>query len=189
MSKPTDKLSSGDALLVVDVQNDFCPGGAVPVENGDKIVPTLNRWVKAAEELRIPVFISRDWHPAGHPSFKDKGGKWPPHCVQDTEGAEFHPDLALPEDAVKVTKGVRFDKDQYSAFDETGLDRELRSHRVERIVVGGLAQDVCIRATVLDGLKAGFEAAVIAEATRPVTKANGEKAMDEMREAGAEIIV
>ena len=130
-------MRSGDALLVIDVQNDFCPGGALPIEAGDRVVPVLNRWLCAARERGIPVYASRDWHPRGHPSFVEAGGEWPAHCVQDTEGAAFHADLELPADVVLVAKGVRFDIDQYSAFNETGLEERLRHDGVRRLWVEG----------------------------------------------------
>ena len=185
MSDPRHALQAGDGLIVVDVQIDFCPGGALPIEHGDEVVPVLNRWIAAAAEAEVPVFASRDWHPREHLSFKERGGEWPTHCVQDGPGARFHPGLRLPDSAVVVTKGVRFDRDQYSAFDETGLATELRKRGVRRVWVGGLAQDVCVRATVLDARREGFEAIVIADGTRPVTRAGGERASEEMRRAGA----
>jgi nicotinamidase/pyrazinamidase len=185
VADPRHALHAGDALILVDVQIDFCPGGALPIEHGDQVVPVLNGWIAAASQAGIPVYASRDWHPRGHLSFTESGGQWPPHCLQDSEGARFHPDLRLDPSTVIVTKGVRFDRDQYSAFDETGLARELRARGVNRVWVGGLAQDVCVRATVLDARRAGFEAIVIADGTRPVTHAGGAKANDEMRRAGA----
>src|SRR6188474_788165 len=121
MANPTDALQPGDALVVVDMQIDFCPGGALPIEHGDAVVPVLNRWIAAAADADVPIYASRDWHPAGHLSFRESGGQWPVHCLQDSDGAKFHPDLHLPASAILVTKGTRFDKDQYSAFDETGL--------------------------------------------------------------------
>jgi nicotinamidase/pyrazinamidase len=178
-------LRRGDALIIVDVQNDFCPGGALPIEEGDEVVSPLNRAIAAAVAQGIPVYASRDWHPAGHVSFSERGGPWPPHCLQDSEGARFHPGLALPPTAVKITKGVRFDQDQNSVFDQTGLAAQLRGDGVRRLWVGGLAEDVCVRATVLDGLKEGFEVVVIENATRPVTREGGEKARLEMQAAGA----
>ncbi|MEX1128598.1 MAG: nicotinamidase [Vicinamibacterales bacterium] len=178
-------LQPGDALIVVDVQIDFCPGGALPIEHGDEVVPVLNRWIAAAVDARVAVYASRDWHPAGHLSFAESGGPWPPHCLQDSEGARFHPDLKLPGSVIIVTKGVRFDRDQYSAFDETGLAAELRKSGVSRVCVGGLAQDVCVRATVLDARRHGFETTVIADGTRPVTPAGRHTANEEMRQAGA----
>jgi nicotinamidase/pyrazinamidase len=185
MADPQRSLQPGDALIVVDVQIDFCPEGALPIERGDEVVSVLNRWIAAAAQAGVPVYFSRDWHPARHLSFVGSGGAWPPHCLQDSEGARFHPELMIPRDAAVVTKGVRFDRDQYSAFDETGLAQELRARGVKRLWVGGLAQDVCVRATVLDARREGFETTVIADATLPVTPDGGEKANEEMRRAGA----
>jgi len=185
MANPTDALQPGDALVVVDMQIDFCPGGALPIEHGDAVVPVLNRWIAAAVDADVPIYASRDWHPAGHLSFRESGGQWPVHCLQDSDGAKFHPDLDLPASAILVTKGTRFDKDQYSAFDETGLATELRRRQVKRVWVGGLAQDVCVRATVLGARDEGFEAVVIGDGTRPVTCAGGESASNDMRRAGA----
>jgi nicotinamidase/pyrazinamidase len=185
MTNPRQALRAGDALIVVDLQIDFCPGGALPIESGDAVVPVLNRWIEAAVGARVPVFMSRDWHPRDHLSFTQSGGEWPVHCVQDTPGARFHPGLRMPDWAIVVTKGVRFDRDQYSAFDETGLAIELRKRNVRRVWIGGLAQDVCVRATVLDARREGFDTIVIADATRPVTHAGGERATEDMRQAGA----
>lgn len=179
------KLKDGDALVVVDVQPDFCPGGKLGIDDGDSVIPVLNDWIAAARAEGIPVYASRDWHPAHHVSFEESGGPWPEHCVQDTPGARFHPDLDLPDDAVKISKGARLDKDQYSAFDDTGLAGHLKEKGVKRLWIGGLAEDVCVRATVLDACKAGFETHLIPDATRPVTPEGGEKARREMEEAGA----
>ncbi|TVR79249.1 MAG: isochorismatase family protein [Rhodospirillales bacterium] len=185
---PNDALQPGDALIVVDVQRDFCPGGRLPIEHGDAVIPVLNDWVAAAAAKGVPVYASRDWHPVAHPSFDGEGGPWPVHCVQDTEGAAFHPDLRLPPEVIVVTKGTRFDHDQNSAFDETGLAKHLHEKGVHRLWVGGLAQDVCVKATVLDGRKAGFAVQVIRDATRPVTESGGEEALKLMVEAGAELV-
>ncbi len=179
-----DALQPGDALVVVDVQRDFCPGGSLPIENGDAVVPVLNRWIDRARRLGIPVFASRDWHPSGHLSFKPQGGEWPVHCVQGTKGADFHPDLDLPPDVNVVTKGDRTDRDQYSAFDATGLAEDLRRLGVTRVFVGGLAEDICVRATALDSVKEGLVTYLIAGATKPVTAAGGKAALTEMRDAG-----
>ena len=176
-------------MLVVDVQKDFCPGGALPVDQGDKVVPVLNRWIEAAEQQGVPVYASRDLHPAQHMSFREHGGEWPSHCVQDTEGAGFHPDLRLPGSVVKIAKGTRFDKDQYSVFDQTGLADQLRRDGVGRLWVGGLALDVCVLASVLDARSAGFDVYVIEKATGPVTAEGGKQALRKMHEAGAHIIV
>lgn len=184
ISGPEDALQPGDALIVVDVQRDFCPGGALPIEDGDAVVPVLNRWIDRARSLGLPIFASRDWHPKGHLSFKPEGGEWPVHCVQGTKGADFHPDLQLPPEAEIVTKGGRTDRDQYSAFDETGLAAALRQRGVTRVFVGGLAEDVCVRATALDAAKAGLKTHLIAGATKPVTQEGGKAALNEMRQAG-----
>lgn len=183
------RFEEGDGLLLVDVQNDFCPGGALPVPEGDRIVPVLNRHIEAAVRAGIPVFASRDWHPAGHCSFKEQGGPWPVHCVQNTWGAEFHPDLKLPESAEILSKGTRVDADSYSAFGGTGLDEKLKARGIRRLWIGGLAQDVCVRATVLDARKLGYEVHVLRDATRPVNVRpdDGERALREMQEAGAVI--
>lgn len=188
MIRIENTFQHGDALIIVDVQVDFCPGGALPIQDGDKVIPILNRWIPAAVSAGIPIYASRDWHPDGHLSFKEAGGLWPAHCIQDTEGASFHPDLKLPNSAVKVTKGVRFDKDQNSVFDETGLAEELRKRGIQRLLVGGLAEDVCVLATVLDGRREGFEVGLIADGTRPVTLEGGEKARQKMQEAGTHFI-
>lgn len=179
------RLQSGDALLLVDVQNDFCAGGSLPVPDGDAVVPVLNRWIVAAKETGVPIFASRDWHPVGHCSFRQHGGPWPTHCVQDTEGAAFHPELNLPETAIRVSKGTAFNKDNYSAFDGTGLDEFMRRLNIRRLWIGGLAQDVCVLHTVTDACKAGFEAHLIANATRPVYPQRSEETLAEMRHAGA----
>ncbi len=188
MANPMDLLQRGDALLLVDVQKDFCPGGALAIEEGDKIVPFLNSWIKAAQGKEVPVYASRDWHPVYHISFMERGGKWPPHCIQDTEGAQFHQNLRLPEDVIKVTKGVRFDQDQNSAFDQTGLAVQFEHDGISRLWVGGLALDVCVLDSVLDARKAGLEVFLIQEATRPVTRDEGTKAISNMQQAGVKIV-
>jgi nicotinamidase/pyrazinamidase len=188
MIEPMNSLQEGDGLLLVDVQRDFCPGGALPVEEGHTVVPILNCWIEAAKKEGIPIYASRDWHPINHLSFAEHGGRWPAHCIQDSDGAVFHPDLRLPDDVVKVTKGVRFDQDQNSAFDQTGLADQLEHDGVSRLWVGGLAQDVCVLATVLDALNEGFEVCVLAGATKPVNPVDGKKAMERMTEGGARIV-
>jgi nicotinamidase/pyrazinamidase len=180
------QLGLADALLIVDVQNDFCPGGALPVRDGDRVVPVLNRWIDAARAGGAAVVASRDWHPTGHVSFRSRGGAWPPHCVQNTSGAAFHPRLRLPADAVIVSKGADPDHDAYSAFGGTSLAVDLRRRGVLHLWVGGLAEDYCVRATVLDALNAGFEVHLIADAVRPVDvhPGDGLRARQEMRDAG-----
>jgi nicotinamidase/pyrazinamidase len=180
-------LNPADAVIVVDVQNDFCPGGPLPIREGDQVVPVLNRWIAAAGNAGAKIVVSRDWHPPTHSSFKEYGGVWPPHCVQNTEGADFHPDLNVPAEAIIVTKGDKVDRDQYSDFEGTGLGERLKEQGVRRVWVGGLALDVCVRATVLDALKLGFEVRVIRAGTRAVEvqPGDGDRALEEMSEAGA----
>ena len=182
-------LRAGDALLVVDVQNDFCAGGALAVPGGDEVVPVLNRWIAVARGAGVPIVASRCWHPRGHVSFVERGGPWPPHCVQGTRGAEFHPELALPEGVAVVTKGADPDRDDYSDFAGTGLTERLRALGVRRLFVGGLALDYCIRASVLEGVAAGFDVHLIRQATRAVEvhDGDGERALAEVRAAGAVI--
>ena len=180
-------MESGDALLIVDVQNDFCPGGALGVAEGDQVIPVLNRWIQEAEQDNIPIFLTRDWHPARHVSFYERGGPWPPHCVQDTEGAAFHSDLRLPATYQIVSKGYEVDADSYSAFGGTDLLAKLRQAGVRRLWIGGLAQDYCVRETSLDATREGFEVHVIVQGTRPVNvnPEDGRRALDDIQGAGA----
>ena len=181
-------ITPADALLIVDVQNDFCPGGALPVEEGDQIITVINAWIKNFTDHGSQVLSSRDWHPAHHLSFEEEGGKWPPHCLQDTKGAAFHHDLKLPTAATIVTKGVRFDQDQNSAFDQTGLKVHLQRKGIRRVFIAGLALDVCVLATAMDARKHSFEVVLILDATRPVNASNGHKAIETMRAAGVRLV-
>ena len=161
-------FQEGDALLMIDVQKDFCPGGALPVEDGHLILPEANVWLAMAYQQNIPVYASRDWHPEGHVSFAEEGGDWPRHCIQDSDGARFHPQLRLPPGTVVVTKGVRFDRDQTSVFDRTGLAEHLKERGIQRLIVGGLALDVCVLDSILDAVAEGFDVVLITAATLPV---------------------
>ncbi len=156
---PQAQLDYGpaDALLVVDMQNDFCEGGALAVAGSNALVPGVNAEIAAARAGGAPIVASRDWHPIDHVSFVHRGGPWPVHCVQDTPGADFHPELDLDADTLRVSKATAFDADAYSAFDGTGLAGYLRERGVTRVIVCGLALDVCVRATVLDACRHGFE--------------------------------
>ena len=181
-------LTPSDALLLVDVQNDFCPGGALAVAEGDAVVPVLNDWIAAAGRGGALVFASRDWHPADHVSFAEQGGIWPPHCVQDTPGAAFHPDLELPDDAAVVSKADQADREAYSALDSGELGEKLAAAGVRRLWVGGLATDYCVKASVLDAVGlTGLEVHVITDAIRAVDVApgDGDAALDAMQAAGA----
>jgi nicotinamidase/pyrazinamidase len=178
------------ALLVVDVQNDFCPGGALAVAEGDQVVAPLNKLIEEFLERGEPVFKSRDWHPPQTKHFAAYGGTWPVHCVQDTKGAEFHPDLIDDLHIRTVSKGLG-DTDCYSAFDETDLALQLRRLGVEEVWVGGLATDYCVKSTVLDALKEGFRVKALEHAMRAVEvkPGDGARAIAEMKAAGAEIVL
>lgn len=174
------------ALVVVDVQLDFCPGGNLGVPEGNSIIPVINRITGLFETRDLPVFFSRDLHPEGHISFAPQGGTWPPHCIKGTEGAELHPDLHIPVKAHMVDKAMELDMDAYSAFDGTGLADILRENRSTTIVVCGLATDYCVKATAMDGITEGFKVIVITDAIKGVNVAEGdsEQALEEMKKAG-----
>jgi len=182
------KLTKFDALIVVDVQKDFMPGGALPVPEGDKVVQPLNKYIELFSERGLPVFFTRDWHPENHISFKGHGGVWPSHCVQDTEGAQFHPDLIIPSDnKFIISKGTSRDFDAYSGFQGTILDSLLKERGIKRIFVGGVATDYCVKNTVLGGINLGYFAFLLLDAIKGVDVKPGdsEKAIEEMLSAGA----
>jgi nicotinamidase/pyrazinamidase len=183
----TVAVGEHDALLIVDVQRDFLPGGSLAVAGGDAVVPLLDRYLELARAKGIPAFASRDWHPRDHCSFRAQGGPWPEHCVAGTTGAEFAPGLALPHDAIVIDKAVGAGADAYSAFEGTDLAARLRERGVRRLLVGGLATDYCVLSTVRDARKAGFEVLLLADAVRAVNArpGDGERAEREMRELGA----
>jgi len=172
-----------DALIVVDVQRDFCPGGALAVPRGDEVVPVLNRWLAVPGILKL---ATRDWHPPTHCSFKRNGGPWPEHCVAGTPGAELHPGLGGDALDATVNKGTEADREAYSGFDSPELLRRLRAARIRRLWIGGLATEYCVRATALDGRKHDFEVFLITDAIRGIELNRGDchKALQEMCEAG-----
>jgi nicotinamidase/pyrazinamidase len=176
-----------DALIIVDVQNDFCPGGALAVPQGDEVIPTVNRLLKQ----RWLSVATMDWHPAEHCSFEPHGGPWPPHCVQGTTGAELHPELDAENIQLTVTKASHHDKDAYSGFDGTELASILREKGIARVVVCGIATDYCVKATAHDALKEGFEVVVLEDAVRgvEVNPGDSQRALEELRKAGAQVIV
>jgi nicotinamidase/pyrazinamidase len=186
--KKDSKISKEDALIIVDVQRDFCPGGALPVPEGDQVVPVLNDYIKLFTAANARIFATRDWHPPNHMSFKAYGGPWPPHCIQHSEGAKFHPDLKLPEDTSVISKAMDSSRESYSGFDDTALADKLKKAGVARVFVGGLATDYCVKNTVLDAIKLGFKTALLLDASRGINVKPGdvEKATDEMAAKGAE---
>lgn len=177
------------ALIIVDVQNDFCPGGTLAVAHGDEVIGPLNQLATEFLERGEPVFKSRDWHTPSTKHFADYGGAWPIHCVENTKGAEFHPALIDDVHIRIISKGLG-DEDCYSAFDGTDLALQLKRLGIEEVWVGGLATDYCVKNTVLDGLKNGFNVKALEAAMRPVevNPGDGARAIEEMRAAGAEIV-
>jgi len=186
--KKNYKLTSSDALLIADIQKDFMPGGALPVEGGDEIIPVLNAYIKRFENAKANVFASRDWHPLNHISFKTQGGPWPSHCVQETDGAKFSPDLKLPMGVVVISKATNPEHESYSVFDGTSFAHELRISEVKRLFVTGLATDYCVVNTVLDARKLGYETVVLMDATLGINVEPGDvdRAFAAMLKAGAE---
>lgn len=182
-------LHSGDALIVVDVQKDFLPSGALAVLDGDAIIPALNRYAKRFEHNGLPVFATRDWHPPDHCSFRQRGGPWPPHCVAGSPGAELAPALTLPVGTEIISKATLSEVDAYSGFEGTGLAARLRERGCKRLFIGGLATDYCVRATALDALKEGFEVVVLEDAVRPVEvrRGDGARALADLVAQGAHL--
>lgn len=170
----------------MDVQNDFCAGGALAVGGADEIIPFLNVVIQAFAHASLPVFFTRDWHPRGHMSFAERGGRWPPHCIQGTHGADLHPRLVLPNGAVVIDKGTAADFEAYSGFQGTDLERRLRDEKVEGVYVGGLATDYCVKQTAIDAVAAGFKVWVMRDCVRAVGLSPGdvEAALQKMADGG-----
>jgi nicotinamidase/pyrazinamidase len=185
------RIGKTDALIIVDVQRDFCPGEALPVPYGDQVVPVLNKYICIFKAAGALIFATRDWHPPNHVSFKPYGGIWPPHCIQGTKGAEFHPDLMLPEEAHIVSKATDPSRESYSGFDGTELEKELGKRHLKRVFVGGLATDYCVKNTVIDAVRLGFKAVLLLDAIRGINRKRGdsEEAIKEMINNGAKTAV
>lgn len=181
------------ALLIVDVQNDFCPGGTLAVPEGDKVVPIMNEYIRRFQAAGLPIFASRDWHPLETRHFATGGGIWPPHCVQDTPGGAFHPGLDLPSDTIIVTKGADPEDDAYSVFEGKVPSGELFAELVstagiEHLYIGGLATDYCVSATTLDAIERGIKVTVLEDGCRGVEVNPGDtqRALEEMKARGAD---
>lgn len=181
------QFDAHDSLIVVDVQNDFLPGGNLAVPQGNAVVPVLNRYLEKFHAQSLPIFATRDWHPDKHCSFKQQGGIWPPHCVADTPGAALASELKLPPETIIISKAMSLDKDAYSGFEGTDLAQRLRQAGVTRLFIGGLATDYCVLNTVKDALKAKFEVVLLKDAVRAVNVQvdDGKKAEQEMLRLGA----
>jgi nicotinamidase/pyrazinamidase len=186
--------ASRRALLVVDVQRDFCPGGALPAPGGAQIVPAVNRHIAEARDLGMPIYASRDWHPAVTSHFKPYGGEWPPHCVQGSRGAEFHPALELPPSATIISKGEDPERPGYSSFDGhtaqgDSLLTDLRRRGIERVYVAGLTTEYCVKETALDALRGGLQVTVLTDAISGIDAQPGDadRALGAMQQAGADL--
>ena len=184
------QLQPGDALLIVDVQNDFLPGGSLAVLRGDEVVPVLNRYLRAFETQGRPVYATRDWHPKQHCSFRSQGGPWPPHCVAGTRGAGFAAGLRLLLSTVVISKATTPEQDAYSGFQDTNLHQRLHDSGIHRLFIGGLATDYCVLNTVRDALSLGYEVFLLADAIRAVDvhPGDGLRAEEEMIGLGAQRI-
>lgn len=183
----TVSSQSGDALVIVDVQNDFLPGGALAVPHGDEVIPVLNRYLDLFEQRGLPIFATRDWHPENHCSFQQQGGPWPRHCVMFSDGAKFSSRLNLPPATVVISKPSTADRETYSAFEGTDFEQRLRAANVARLFVGGLATDYCVLNTVLGARARGFDIMLLRDAVRAVNAqpGAGQKAEQEMSRSGA----
>ncbi len=187
-------MGNGMALLIVDVQNDFCPGGALGVSGGDEIIPLINRYIYLFKGRGAAIIASRDWHPPVTRHFKEFGGIWPAHCVAESFGAMFHEELQLPTDSLVFSKGMDPERDDYSALsaldaEGTSLSGFLRKEGIRSLYICGLATDYCVRQTALDGLREGFGITVLADAVRGVDLSTGdsERALAEILAAGARL--
>ena len=189
MALESFSLSRHDALVIVDLQNDFLPGGALGVPDGDAVIPALNICIDKFKQAGAPIFATRDWHPGDHCSFRARGGPWPPHCIADSRGAAFAATLKLPDDVIVVSKASSADADAYSGFDHTDLAAQLAARACRRVFIAGLATDYCVRATALDALREGLQTVVLEDGVRPVNvkPSDGEHALTEMRTRGARI--
>ena len=181
------ELSERDALIIVDVQNDFSPGGALPVATGMDVASIMSVVANTFRARGAHVYATQDWHPAGHSSFQEQGGPWPPHCVQETDGADFHPAMVLPGGVTVVRKGTSPGQDAYSGFIDSDLEARLKDAGVTRVFVGGLATDYCVLNTVLDAIRNGFETHVLSDAIGAVDvkPGDGDRAIEQMANAGA----
>lgn len=184
-------LTNIDALILVDIQNDFLPGGNLAVKDGDQVIPVLNQYIQIFTEKKLPVIATRDWHPSDHCSFMQYGGTWPSHCVQNTIGAAFADSLSLPGSGIIISKATSPDEEAYSALDHTDLDHQLSSMGVQQVWVGGLATDYCVLNTVMDFISCGYKVNLMTDAIRAVNlnPNDGPDAEREMVSLGARPVI
>jgi nicotinamidase/pyrazinamidase len=180
-------LREGDALLVVDVQRDFLPGGSLPVPDGDQVIAPLNAYIAAFEAEGLPVFFTRCWHPEDHISFQSSGGPWPPHCIEGTAGADWPSELTVPDDAYVISKATDKQTEAYSGFSGTALQPLLEKRGVRRLFIGGLATDYCVHDTVIAARARRFAVVLLMDAVRGINAKPGDetRALREMVERGA----
>ncbi len=181
------EVAKGDALILVDAQNDFFEGGSLAVQGANEILPAVNKTIALFHSKGLPIFATRDWHPLEHCSFKAQGGPWPPHCVAGSKGALFHPGIHLPDSTAVISTATTEEKEAYSGFEGTDLTERLRAAGINRLVIGGLATDYCVLHTVKDALKNGFDVFLLLDAVKAVNVApdDGKKAIQEMIKLGS----
>lgn len=182
-----ESLTTHDALLVADIQNDFLPGGALGIRGGDDIVPVLLTYIDRFHSKGLPIFLTRDWHPPNHCSFRSQGGPWPPHCIAGSPGSLPPREFETPLSAVIIYKAIDADREAYSAFQDTALGRHLKAIGVQRLFIGGLATDYCVLNTVKDARAAGYEVRLLMDGIKAVNLQpdDGPKAEQEMIRLGA----
>jgi len=183
-------MSKHCAFLIIDVQNDFCPGGTLEVPEGDSIIPVLNQYIDYFESKNIPILVSRDWHPKVTRHFKQYGGQWPEHCVQTTQGADFHSGLNLPDKSIILSKGMDPEQDAYSVFQAIDLADQnffslLYEIEVKILFIGGLATEYCVQETVLDALKENFGVYLLLDGIKGIDPIKSGKSTNKMIKAGA----
>jgi nicotinamidase/pyrazinamidase len=190
MITPHVRLQTGDALIIADVQNDFLPGGKLAVPHGDEVVPVLNRYISLFDAQKLPIYAIRDWHPALHCSFLPQGGIWPPHCVQESQGAQFSSQLLLPRQVIIISKATEREFEAYSGFQGTSLASSLKQQCIQRLFIGGLATDYCVLNTVMDALTLQFQVFVLEDAIRAIDLqlGDGDRALQKMQSRGAVLI-
>ena len=190
LEQKTWQVQPGDALLIIDVQNDFLPEGNLGVPHGDNIIQKLNKYLHIFTTHHLPIYATRDWHPSQHCSFHSQGGNWPVHCVAGTYGAKFPSTLELPTSTIIISKATMPEKDAYSGFQYTNLNANLRSASIHRLFIGGLATDYCVLNSVRDALNLGCQVYLLIDAIRAIDAkpGDGQRALDEMKSLGAQFI-
>jgi len=182
------EVGTGDALLIIDMQRDFMPGGALPVAGADALLSVINACMRRFEGKGLPIFATRDWHPDDHSSFVTEGGSWPVHCVADSDGARFAEGLELPQDVHTINKGKQCALPGYSAFEATALHMQLQAQGVHCLFVAGVATEYCVLASVLDALELGYAVVLLGDGVRAVSAQDGAQALHDMQQRGAVIM-